>query len=64
MHTHGLGYFLETYEISDHIHLNFSVDGGITYLVKPFLQVDAYVGKHDLLSSDLLGMGFVRTRAT
>jgi len=57
MHTHRLGYFLETYEISDHIDLNLSVDGGITYLVKPRLQLDVYVGKQDLLSSDRLYFG-------
>ena len=61
MHTHRLGYFLETYEISDDIDLNLSVDGGITYLVKPRLQLDMYIGKQDLLSSDRvyfgLGMG-------
>ena len=57
MHTHRLGYFLETYEISDHIDLNLSVDGGITYLVKPRLQLDVYIGKQDLLSSDRLYFG-------
>ena len=57
MHTHRLGYFLEAYEISDHIDLNLSVDGGITYLVKPRFQIDVYVGKQDLLSSDRLYFG-------
>ena len=57
MHTHRLGYFLEAYEISDDIDLNLSVDGGITYLIKPRLQVDLYLGKQDLLSSDRLYFG-------
>ena len=58
LHTHRLGYFLETYEISDHINLkHLSVDGGITFLVKPRLQLDVYVGKQDLLSSDRLYFG-------
>jgi len=58
MHTHKLGYFLETYEISDHIDLkHLSIDGGITYLIKPRLQVDVYIGKQDLLTSDRLYFG-------
>ena len=57
MHTHRLGYFLEAYEISDDLDLNLSVDGGITYLVKPRLQLDVYIGKQDLLSSDRLYFG-------
>src|SRR5688572_29371809 len=36
LHTHRLGYFIEVYNLSEQIGLNYlSVDGGITFLVKP-----------------------------
>ena len=58
LHTHRLGYFLEAYELSESIGLkHLSVDGGITYLAKPRLQLDVYVGKQDALGSDRLYVG-------
>lgn len=63
MHTHRLGYFFEIYNLGEQIGLKYlSVDGGITFLVKPRFQLDLYVGTQDHFESDRiffgLGAGF------
>jgi len=48
LHTHRLGYFLEVYSlIEDKNELPISFDAGITYLVKPRFQLDAYFGNRE-----------------
>lgn len=58
MHTHRLGYFFEVYQIAEQLSLrHLSVDGGITFLVRPRLQLDVYVGRQDVKTSDRLYFG-------
>lgn len=48
LHTHRLGYFLEVYTlIQDENELPISFDGGLTFLVTPRFQVDAYFGNRE-----------------
>ncbi len=48
LHTHRLGYFLEVYTlIEDENELPVSFDGGITFLLTPRFQVDAYFGNRE-----------------
>jgi hypothetical protein len=63
MHSHRLGYFFEIFNVAEQIALRYlSVDGGITYLVRPRFQLDIYVGTESQLESDRiffgLGAGF------
>jgi len=58
LHTHRLGYFVEAYTLrSPTEHENVSFDGGVTFLVSPRFQLDAYVGKRWAASSSFKYMG-------
>lgn len=58
MHTRRLGYFLEVYDLGDRISLKeISIDGGTTYLLKPRLQLDVYIGRQDVFESDRIYLG-------
>ncbi len=43
-HTHRLGYFLEVYSIFNSHEYPLSIDGGVTYLLRPRFQFDLYAG--------------------